>query len=380
MSTNRSIIGCVSAILSILLISVFSVIGQKNCQWEVLPEFQTKFSKQTKKNIENADSPTSIEKIHFISEKLGFITGTDFIAATTDSGKTWKIKKTKPAIVNEIYFADENKGWQTFVGESSIVEIYQTLDGGRTWKYLKEISESFGSKSDARVFGYAPTILKVRFISDSIVWSVGLKKVGDNLQYAIWKSINGGKTWETKYLSDDSVVRKTLEASFVKLGDNRFIVSSNGLILLSEDNGESWKETANIWISKSLTPDFFSDFNFAGENTVRAIASISGKVFQSSDSGRYWTQRTLNIEDEASYKFTSVESADLKTGWIAGTKHDTKRPTGVILLTIDGGKTWKVENLTQAPEIAAMSKVSGYIYAVGKNGLILRRSITNCVN
>ena len=379
MATSRNFIGGVSAILLIFLISSFSASGQKNCQWEVLPEFQPKFAKKAKKNIEAANEPTSIEKIHFVNEKRGFVTGTNFVADTADGGKTWKIKKIKSAILNEIYFADENKGWRILVGESSIVEIYQTLDGGKTWKYRKEISESFGSKSDARVFGYAPTILKVRFISDSLVWSVGLKKVGDNLEYAIWKSVNGGETWETKYLSDDSVVRKTLEASFVKLSDNRFIVSSNGLILLSEDGGETWKETANIGISKTTASDFFSDFDFAGESNVRAIAGGSGKVFQSADGGENWSQLTLQLKDEDSYKFTSVEFADSQRGWVGGAKQNEKA-TGVILATTDGGKTWTVEHLAQAPKIAAMSKASGYIFAIGNNNLVLRRSTTGCVN
>lgn len=376
----RNLICCVMAIFSVFLISNLSVSGQKTCRWEILPEFQKKFSEKIKKNEGNANSPTSIEKIYFVNEKRGFITGMDFVAATNDGGKTWKIKKIKPVLVNEIYFADENRGWQTLVSESSAVEIYQTLDGGKTWKYLKEISESFGSKSDARVFGYAPTILKVRFIRDSIVLSVGLKKVGDTLQYTIWKSVNGGKTWETKYLSNESVIRKTLEASFVKLNDNRFVVSSNGLILLSADNGENWQETANIGISKTSASDFFNDFDFAGENNIWAITGVSGKIFQSSDGGSNWTQRTLGIKDNDLYRFTSVRFADSQRGWVAGAKHDNEKVAGVILITTDGGKTWTVEHPAQASVIAAMSKASGYIFAVRNNGLILRRSTTDCVN
>ena len=376
MSKIKSLIGIALAVFSLFSLSVN---GQKNCRWENLPEFQKSISKTIKKTV-NASISASVEKIYFVNEQRGFITGSDFVAATIDGGKTWKIKKIKPVLVNEIYFADENKGWRTLIGESTAVEISQTIDGGKTWKYLKEISESLSDRSDARVFGYAPTILKMRFVSDNTVWSVGLKKVGDNLEYAIWKSVNGGRTWETKYLSNDPALRKTLEASFIKLNDNRLLVSSNGLILLSEDDGESWKETMNTGISKNSTSDFFSDFNFTGESNVWAVAGESGKIFQSSDSGRNWTQRTIKSEDEDSYKFTSVEFTDSKTGWIAGAKHDNEKLTGVILQTIDGGKTWKVENLTQASGIAAMSKVSGYIYAVGNNGLMLRRSINDCVN
>jgi len=366
-------------IFPLLAITVLSVSGQKNCGWESFSSFQEKYSREIKKSSIK-DGENYLEKINFVDEKRGWISGTNFTAATTNGGKTWKIKRIEPAVVNEIYFADQSKGWHTLVSESSEVKIYQTLDGGKTWKYLKQISESFVVKSDPRVFGYVPTILKVRFINDDVVWSVGLKKVGDTMQYAIWKTSDGGKTWETKYLSKDSVIQKTLEASFIRLTEKRIIVSSNGLILLSEDNGESWQATANLNVSKTATPDFFKDFDFAEDTFVRAITGINGKNFQSLDGGKTWLPHALGMKNEDSYKFTNIKFSNRQAGWIAGSQNDGKTAAGIILSTTDGGNTWIQAYRATAPEIIALSKTSKYLFAVGNNGLLLKYSIVDCLN
>lgn len=369
----------VSALCLLCQIAVFSVSGQQPCRWESFSAFQEKYSKEIKKSS-TKDEENYLEKISFIDEKRGCITGINFTAATTDGGKSWKIKRVKPAIVNEIYFADESKGWHTIVGESSDVKIYQTLDGGKTWKYLKEISESFTVKADVRVFGYASTILKVRFVSETLVWSVGLKKVGDTLQYAIWKSADGGRTWETKHLSKDSVIQKTLEASFIQLTEKRLIVSSNGVIFFSEDSGENWRETFNLNLSKTSVPDFFKDFGFAEELSVWAVTAANGKLFQSTDGGKTWLPHAPDIEDKDSYKFTSVKFSNRQTGWIAGSKSGGTTAAGIVLSTTDGGKNWTLAHRTATAEIITLSKTSKHLFAAGNNGLLLKHSIADCVN
>jgi photosystem II stability/assembly factor-like uncharacterized protein len=362
------------------IITFSSVIAQKPCQWETLPAFQKKFSKEIKKISVNVSNQTFIEKIYFVDENRGWILGSNFVSSTNDGGKSWKTKKIKSLIVNEMFFADQTKGWHILVNEFTTVRIYQTLDGGKTWKYLKDISTSLFGNIDSRVFGYVPTILNVRFINDDIIWVVGLKKIKDSMEYAIWKTINGGKTWETKYLSNTSILRKTLEASFIKLNDSRIIVSSNGLILQSEDNGESWKEVANINSSENSTPDFFKGFDFTDEFNSWATVANSGKIFRSIDRGKIWKAKKLGLMDEDSYKFTSVKFINSKTGWIGGSKNNGEKMTGVILFTTDGGETWTNEHQTESKTINSLTSTSKTVFAVGNDGLILKRSIANCVN
>ncbi|HPS62829.1 MAG TPA: hypothetical protein PLK82_07190, partial [Bacteroidales bacterium] len=127
---------------------------------------------------------------------LGYGNG---VYKSIDGGKSWKnmgLKDSRqigkvlidPRNSDVVYVAAEGSVW----GPGGDRGLYKTTDGGKTWKKILEISENTGVNNvildprDPNVL-YASSEQRRRHV---------FTKIGGGPETAIYKSVNGGETWD----------------------------------------------------------------------------------------------------------------------------------------------------------------------------------------
>ena len=126
----------------------------------------------------------------FIRETVGWIVGDwGTLLKTTDGGQTF-VKVDENAFGDQslkgIYFVDETHGWivtyntPTSTTEKNAGYIYQTTDGGVTWK------EQFATET---------ALFNLHFIDNQIGWVVGDRR-------SVFVTSDGGNTWQ--FVTDGS--------------------------------------------------------------------------------------------------------------------------------------------------------------------------------
>jgi len=124
-------------------------------------------------------------KVGFMSVKCGIPnpntqTETTWPYITSDGGGTWTALPALPEPVGTLSFLDDKTGW--FLGATSADAsqathaMYQTVDGGKTWKQLTKLSWSG----------------QMDFISADVGWVVA----SDANNQALVETTNGGATWQ----------------------------------------------------------------------------------------------------------------------------------------------------------------------------------------
>ncbi len=220
-----------------------------------------------------AESNFSFRKIQFVSDKVGWISGSLFgildhvgqIFSTTDGGDNWNLQKNGGDLLKEFDFIDELNGW-TIEGsvdyQNSV--IVKTNDAGKTWKEIK--------KFDGRSIGY------LDFLNEKQAYMAS-----DDL----YKTNDGGLNWiniTTPELETEDVIWEEITVTDTsniwlilkyRLEDGTW---SNTKLFHSSNSGFDWQEqiiSANSGIA---------DIQFLNKSTGMAITK-SGELFYTNNGG-----------------------------------------------------------------------------------------------
>jgi photosystem II stability/assembly factor-like uncharacterized protein len=159
------------------------------------------------------DLSSNFMDIHFSGES-GWVVGYQgVILHSKDGGRTWTKQETKTTQTLEtVYFADANHGWVTGWAGT----ILRTTDGGQKWEAVRCDAASW-------------SLTSVYFRDAKVGWMVGFAG-------QIFKSKDGGLTWQKL----NSPVRSWL-TNIAFDGSNRAWISYDDGLLVSQDDGETWK-------------------------------------------------------------------------------------------------------------------------------------------
>jgi len=266
------------------------------------------------------DLLTSVE---FIDEKTGWITGIyGMMLKTEDGGGTWTRQNTGTEHhLFKATFLNEHTGWAVgFMGT-----IIHTSDGGTTWKSQRE-------NVDANFNG-------VHFVDAEYGWVVG--EFGTVLH-----TTDGGNTWKqqkpyTLFKSEDDPWADVILALYgVQFIDRQrgWIVGMEGVLLSTEDGGETWNDLGKITDYAYYNIDILSGKAWAvGKAGNYILSRDGGKTFQL-------------VEDAIKTRFWlhDVSFSSPQVGWVVGAR-------GAVVKTEDAGETWKM--------------LSGLTYDVSEFGL-----------
>ena len=275
--------------------------------------------------------------VEMISVDTGYVvTASGYCFKTTDRGKSWlKSEVIKNVRLESLYFTDGQTGWTCGHNGS----IFKTTDGGKSW-----LDHSIGDEN--------AIFFDIEMISANKGLTVGMRpSKNSRLSSLVLRTGDGGKSWE----KIDKMGLACSEVRQSKSGKKLFVLAM-GLLNISNDEGETWESVGTFDGSPART---FSMFGSIG-----IMAGTKGACAYTNDSGKTWYEKR---QDENSFFFTSV-LLDEKRGYIAGRY-------GTMLITADGGLSWKQEVVPLELSILDLSYIDGYLFAVGGDGLVMYKNI-----
>ena len=217
--------------------------------------------------------------------------------------------------------------------------IYKSTDAGKTWTHL-------GLRDGQQI---AQVAVDPRN-SDRLFVAVAGHPYGPNEERGIFRSIDGGKTFEKVLYRDENtggadvqidpanpdVVYASLWESREGPWENSTWNGTNGGIFKSTDGGKTWNQ-----LSKGL-PDKIVQANLAiAPSSPRILCAtvrtlVSSKIYRSEDGGESW----VNTTDDGR------PAAGIGGGELPVVRFDPKNPaivysaSVVCWKSVDGGKTW----------------------------------------
>lgn len=150
-----------------------------------------------------------------------------------------------------------------------------------------------------------------------------------------------------------------------RAGARLVAVGERGVVLLSDDDGASWRQASQVPVDATLAAASFVDAQ-AGW----AVGHL-GTILHTADGGETWTvQRIDTAEDRPLF---AVAFTDARNGVAVGL-------WALMLRTRDGGQTWEEEELPPPPGesradanlMSAFRNAQGHLFVAGERGLVMR--------
>jgi photosystem II stability/assembly factor-like uncharacterized protein len=298
------------------------------------------------------DVPYDLMAVDFTDPAHGWIVGNDpdqnvsVILRTSNGGLTWeRLLEMGDESLVDVDFVDEHTGWA--VGIEG--QIYQTTDGGESWKVDAPTAWAVQRDSGARVVKEGSAVLlsesiaTLFFVDSKVGWAAGEAPTGNGLEFRglLLGTVDGGRTWtELKDSEGQSIPFVITDLWFT---DQRAGWAAGGdiekgeedVILHTTDGGRSWqRQTTGV-------PQYHRAVQFVDDRrgylvgmTLDVVDDVPGpsKILVTEDGGQTWT-----VAFTAERSFYDVHFVDAQRGWVVGERAS-------IYFTVDGGQTWRQQS------------------------------------
>ena len=274
--------------------------------------------------------------VDFVSKQLGWVVGENgTILHTRNGGVTWESQSSPSHLLVGVCAVSAEEGY--VVGDRGA--ILRTEDGGDVWNAQdSRTTECFGA---------------AHFVSPQKGWAVAEAGV-------VLHTTNGGAVWERQ----TSETQQDLLSVFFVDENTGWCVGSGGEIIHTTDGGQTWQR------QKSGTTWNLFDVHFTSKRRGWAVG-MNGTVLSTVDGGSSWRLVSMGKRHPFFY-LDAVTFVSPEIGWIVGWDLRGLGMDGLILRTVDGGKTWqRQESYTDnfLDDVFFISATEGWI--VGKLGLVL---------
>lgn len=270
----------------------------------------------------------------------GSITQGDGVYKTTDGGKTWRsigLKETQaisrirvhPTNPDIVYVAALGHPY----GDNEERGVFKSIDGGNTWKKVLYVSPKAGA-ADLIIDRTNPKIL---YASTWQVYRRTWKMWGGGPDCKLWKSENGGETWN-ELTKNPGMPEGPLGkiGITVSLADNKrlwaIVEANEGGVYRSDDAGATWKKTNDD--RKLRQRAFYYSRIYADPFDRETVYCLNVDFWKSTDGG---------VKFDTEIKVPHGDNHDL---WI-----DPNNPLRMITsndgggaVSVNGGKSWTDED------------------------------------
>src|SRR6266498_3087728 len=209
--------------------------------------------------------------------------GTDRgVYRSVDAGASWRAAKAGlPAFRIQTIAIDPATPTTLYAGTLTpdgvaSVGIFKSTDGAASWTAINE-----------------GLIDPLTGISPLDVWSLAIDPKNPKTILAgsrfseIFKSVDGGQTWQSKTLGGFNVALETSAFQFDPSNSSRVLAATTQGLVRSTDGGESWSTYGNV------NDSFYTLVTDPSSATTLYAGNVSGSgIFKSTDSGAHWT--TIN--------------------------------------------------------------------------------------
>ena len=268
-----------------------------------------------------------LESISFSgTERASLLTGargsTRDLRLTADGGRTWQVINSNAigGVLECATFSDGLTGWAV----NHDGEVFTRRSGATNWARVADLKLlSSGDFTGAS---------QVRFVTETEGW------IKESL--SIWRTNDGGKTWQMK-LSVLTPGVKGQPGRIYPIDAQTLIALGEGQVYLTGDGGEFWKIETLI-TQGSLTDVWFIDKqNGWLSGYIGKPGPFRPLLFVTRDGGVSWEEIR---ENDVEILPESICFVDPKEGWLAGRRPvftGKANPSGGVLLhTTDAGKHW----------------------------------------
>lgn len=308
----------------IILFTMFFISSYSIAQWELLNE------------------GFYIQSVQFVNDQTGWLTGyNSTILKTTDAGQNWEtISISDQMGIHYFDFVNESLGWATGSGDNQAI-ILKSTNGGNDWtvKY----------KSPNIWFG--------------IIYGIDDKNALATASNKVLKTTDGGTSW--KDISYDTSGIYYYGSIWFPNPDTGIIAGSyfdgitqRAAIFRTDNGGTTWDTT--------IIKDFYNIFNFQimNDSTAFFMAYIDTTYYvaMTTDMCKTWTIKKENgsLSWIDSYYFT-----DTSTGYVLNRENFNQSN---ISKTTDGGRTWQKY---PSPNISRRLNYSQIYFNKNNQGLLV---------
>lgn len=270
----------------------------------------------------------SMQAVHFVDSRTGWVAGEGIILATRDGGATWAVQYRGSANVTQLHFVDALHGWA--VAEK---ELLITVDGGERWEAFalpqpEEHPPNFGFWAATRVDFFDATR---GWLTDGAL---------------LYATEDGGRTWRP-------LVTPVLAKAACRTGDAEGWVASEEGIYVTQDGGATWTlrfapDLIEYWwrVDMECAGDRLWVL-YRGEVSMNQMAYVA---FTSADGGRTWRPALAQFYFGDAYPgIDRVPSIYAQAGPFVAPTERTAYFVGFcapcdawvrLAVTRDGGETW----------------------------------------
>jgi photosystem II stability/assembly factor-like uncharacterized protein len=342
---------------------------------------------------QSSGTSAALNSLDFVNPLLGFTAyeaeDSIYILKTTDGGMNWisKIIRNNYQMVHTVEFIDANTG---FIGGGvqSSGFIYKTTDGGNTWGPSASIQfepQAINQKEQLGIYD-AGGINSIYFKDSNIGYAVLGGVWGCVSERKIYKTTDGGNTWNQTYRATE---QNGLISVFVNDEGKGSAVGFSGIIILTEDDGNSWKQIlSGAFSNNSSGDDIFSIFNI-DENIGWSVGGredcLTGGsvILKTTNGGKIWKTKLDITSTNSSVR--SVYFINEFFGWAVSsqsieqttTSQEVNRITAGqgIYRTTDGGENWAVTELIDASSVFFVNQDTGWVTSGWGNSIGIYKSI-----
>jgi photosystem II stability/assembly factor-like uncharacterized protein len=310
------------------------------------------------------------DDVFFVTQETGwYVNGSGKIYKTIDGGGSWVLKLNKPGTYfRAIGFIDEMRGFAGNIGTNyfpnvtDTIPLYETSDGGDTWKPVAGVTEQMIKGICAIEIVKKPFINAGKLDYKATIYAGG--RVGSPA--FLLKSEDSGATWQSIDMS--RYCQMILDVKFfdqkngvISAGTDADVQKSNALILTTSDGGKTWTKRYQsnrpyeiTWKSSFPTRKVgyitVQNYNPDKKVTERVVAKTT-------DGGKTWKE--IPLINDFNFREFGIGFIDEKRGWVGGSTGGYE--------TTDGGKTWKPVEMGKAVnKIRLLKTENGFVgYAIG---------------
>lgn len=227
--------------------------------------------------------------------------------------------------------------------------VYRTLDGGLSWKQVLHVSDTTGF-SDLEFMPTNPNIIyAASWRAERKPWTI----ISGGKENGIWKSVDGGNTWERKSNGLPPLVGK-IDLAVTK-SDSKVVYAlveapdGGGGLYKSNDQGESYTQVSDKF--ELLDRPFYYCNVDVDPNDVNKIYVNSTRFWRSENGGESWT----------SVRTPHGDNHDM---WINPNNSDliVQGNDGGANVSINGCKTWSHQLNQATAEIYQVEVDNQYPY------------------
>ncbi len=283
----------------------------------------------------------------------------DGMYRSTDAGASWQhigLRRAGAISRVRIHPRDPNRLWVAVLGQifGSNAErgVYRSTDGGDTWEQVLYISDDAGI-ADLELDPFNPRVLY------AAAWRVERKPwtlIDGSDEGGLFRSTDGGDNWERLEggLPTGVLGRIGVSASPARRGRLWTIVTAperRGGIFRSEDHGDSWKRVSDE--PELLTRGWYYSHIHADPADPNTVWGSNVRFFRSVDAGASWER-------------VHTPHGDNHDLWI-----NPERPhimvqanDGGANVSVDGGRSWSTQNNQPTAEFYRVTVDNQFPYRI----------------